>query len=261
MAADFMSREVVSILKNSLVSKAVNAMNDRDIGSVVVFDSTGPCGVFTERDLLCRVLGKGGEPSSIALAEVLSPAFPAIDSRETLQGAAEAMVRKKSRLMVFEGADLAGILTSTDMLRAIPDQEADFSVDGVTTKRVFSTPPETPVDVVVREMCEMKIGCVLVDHGDGKRSIFTERDLLKRVVAPRLRLDIEVGRVASSPVVTAEVGVTGREASEMMHAQGIKRLPLSVDGSIVRIVTARDVVEAFARASNATPHLDWAQWN
>jgi CBS domain-containing protein len=257
-----MGRGVITILQDSRVERAVYSMAEHNIGSVVVLDSLGPCGVFTERDLISRVLSKGRDPGSTVISEVASPRFPSIPSSLTLEETAAAMIEKKSRLMVFEGADLVGMVTPTDLVRVIRGVEKDFSILKVISTHLVTVPPETPVDVVVKVMDAQKVGSVIVVE-DGKwTGIFTERDLVKRVLAPRRRFDAPVGDVATRPLITAEPGVFGREVAGIMAMHGFKRLPLALDGEGVGMVTARDVVEAFAMASKPRePRVDWVQWN
>ena len=76
--------------------------------------------------------------------------------------------------------------------------------------------------------------------------IFTERDMLNRVLAPNLSLASPIGDVATIPLRTAQVGIDGIEAARIMTSYKIKRLPLMEDQSIIGIVTARDLVEAFS---------------
>ena len=54
-----MSEHVLTVYSHSNVRKAIEVMAENNIGSVVVIDSSGPRGVFTERDLLSKVLAKG----------------------------------------------------------------------------------------------------------------------------------------------------------------------------------------------------------
>ncbi|HKT21666.1 MAG TPA: CBS domain-containing protein, partial [Nitrososphaerales archaeon] len=218
-----MGKGVVTVYLESNVQNAVLAMNEHNIGSVVVIDSLGPCGVFTERDLLSRVLAKGKDPAATVISEVASPRFPAIGSTTTLDEVASSMITKKSRLMVFEGADLVGIVTPTDLMKVLKDAESDFSILRVISTHGVTAMPETPIDVVVRLMDEKKIGSVLMAE-DGKwTGIFTERDLVKRILAKRRSMDTPIAEVATTPLVTAEPGIFGREAAGTMSLHGFKR--------------------------------------
>ncbi len=262
LAKEFMGKGVVTILQDSKVEKAIKVMDEHNIGSVVVLDSLGPCGVFTERDLISRVLAKGKDPGSTVISEVASPKFPSISSSLTLEETAAAMIEKKSRLMVFEGAELVGMVTPTDLVRVLRGAERDFSILKVISTHLVTVLPETPLDVVMKVMDERKVGSVLISE-DGKwTGIFTERDLVKRVLAPKRRSDTLIGDVATRPLITAEPGVFGREVAGIMAGHGFKRLPLVLEGEGVGIITARDVVEAFAMANRPRePRVDWVQWN
>ena len=257
-----MGKGVVTVGQEATVERAVRMMDEHNIGSVVVLDSLGPCGVFTERDLLSRVLARGKDPKATTIAEVASPKFPSITSSQSLEETAAAMIDRKSRLMVFEGAELIGIVTPTDLVRVLQGAGEDFSILKVISTKVVTVLPETPMDVVVRLMDERKIGSVVVEAEGRWNAIFTERDLLKRVLAPGRRLGTPVIEVASKPLVSAEPGILGREAAGIMERHGFKRLPLLLIGVGIGVVTARDVVEAFATANRPlAPRVNWVQWN
>ncbi len=257
-----MSKGVVSINQDSTVKKAIVTMDEHNIGSVVLTDSLGPCGVFTERDLVSRVLARGKDPEETSLSEVASPKFPSIVPTLTLEETARAMIDRKSRLMVFEGADLAGMVTPTDIVRVLKGVEYDFSILRVISTRMVTVDPDSHLDEVVKLMDERKTGSVLLTEDGRWTGIFTERDLVKRVLAAGRRLDVKVKEVATTPLVTAPPGIFGREVAGIMSLHGFKRLPLAIEGEGVGIVTARDLVEAYALAKKLRPpRVDWVQWN
>jgi signal-transduction protein with cAMP-binding, CBS, and nucleotidyltransferase domain len=258
-----MGKGVISVYSESSVGKAVAAMADHNIGCVVVMDTLGPCGIFTERDLLSKVVARGLDPVDITLTEVLSPSFPAVDAGEALEGIAKEMLAKHTRLMVLDGPDIVGMVTPTDVVRALAGSEEEFQLSSVLSKDVAVVPFETPIDVAIRVMDSRRIGSVLVESNSHGMSIFTERDLVKRVVSPRLSMNTQVGTVSTSPLITADMDVPGRKAAGIMLAGGIKRLPLVAGTEVRAVVTARDVVEAYSiwRSRARLPHVDWVQWN
>jgi CBS domain-containing protein len=246
VAKDFMSKNVLTVYQHENVSHAVETMARNNIGSVVVLDNIGPCGVFTERDLLAKVIAVNKEPQSTIVMEVLSPAFPAIEADTTAEEAAAIMIKKKNRLMVLEGANLMGIITPTDIVRVISNLDTTFDISTVISKRIVSIRPETPIDAAVKGMAEKRVGSVMVWIGGRPIGIFTERDLLKKVLMPGISLKKPVEDVMSSPLITTQYGTQAREVAKIMVANNIKRLPLYKDDKMVGMVTARDLVEAFA---------------
>ncbi len=95
-------------------------------------------------------------------------------------------------------------------------------------------------------MNEKRIGSVILVTNQNEYRIFTERDLIRRMLVPRRSLRTMVGEVSSAPLLTVEASLDGRGAAEMMAANRIKRLSIFDKRRMVGIVTARDVVEAFA---------------
>ena len=247
--SDFMSKEVVTAYSHSNVSNAVRLMVDHNIGSVVVVDASGPIGVFSERDLIGKVLGRQKRPQEPILMEVMSRSFNSVRQDASLAEAAKAMSMKKGRLMVFDDGTLVGIVTATDIMRQIHRTGESFDISKVYSKKIFEVGPETSLEMVVQLMDKRRIGSVIVFERKQPSGIFTERDLLRSVVVPNFRLNARVGDLATRPIITAQLGIDGREAIGIMVQHRIKRLPLTESDKVVGIVTARDLVEAFASSS------------
>ena len=114
---DFMSKQLVTAYSDSNVSKAVKLMTEHNIGSVIVQDQEGALGVFTERDLLSKVLRSGRKLEEPILLEVMTRSFNTLSPEATLVDAAKIMTEKKGRLIVFDDGDPIGIVTATVIVR------------------------------------------------------------------------------------------------------------------------------------------------
>jgi predicted transcriptional regulator len=242
---DFMSPDVKMVYSDSNVSKAVDIMVENNIGSVLVVDSSGPVGIFSERDLLHNVLALGKQLEYQMVMEVMSKPFVEIRNDQTLFEAARAMFEKRSRLVVFEDTDIAGIVTATDIVREIAWSGKNFEIDRYVTRKVDTVHWNMDVSLVIDEMDEKRIGSVIVGRNH-ELSIFTERDLLKKVLALKVSLETPVGKVATKPLITAMNGIDGREAAQIIASRKVKRLPIVAGNELIGILTARDLVEAFA---------------
>jgi CBS domain-containing protein len=246
LAASLMTRGVKTVYSDSNVAKAVDMMVRNNIGCVVVVDSSGPVGIFTERDLLSKALRQKEPLEYQMIMEVMSRPVIAVDPDKTLDQVAQSMIANKSNLTVFEGGDLVGIITATDIVREIHRLEKNFDIRRFVTSRVEMIHANMDVGLVIEEMDEKRIGSVVIGKDSELSGIFTERDLLKKVLAPKISLDTPVGDLASSPLITAPFGIDGREAARIMVARKIKRLPLLKENKLAGIITARDLVAALA---------------
>jgi len=82
-------------------------MKDNKIGSLVVVDNKNndnkPIGIVTERDLVRKVCANDINSSKISIKEIMSSPLVTIDSRSSVEVAADTMAQNKTRhLLVVE---------------------------------------------------------------------------------------------------------------------------------------------------------------
>jgi CBS domain-containing protein len=245
---DIMSRDVFTTTTETPMATAAKTMGERHIGSLVVVKFGTPVAIVTERDLLSKVLAGGLDLKRTLVEEIMSYPLIKICPNLEIREAARTMIHKKGRLVVFECGELAGIITASDLIREMPDApETSLLVDEFMTKDIVSVREDETVANVAAMMGAKRVGSVIVIR-DGKPSgIFTERDLLSTFLVHERPLDTPVGRASSSPLKTAPAGISIHEAAKIMAEQHIRRLPLMKKKQLAGIITARDLVEAYAR--------------
>jgi CBS domain-containing protein len=111
-------------------------------------------------------------------------------------------------------------------------------------RNVACTSPEQPVLEAVFEMNEKRIGAVVVvDEERRVRGMFTERDVLRRVVgAEKLPRDTKVGEVMTEEVACCRPETTIDEVRSVMARHRIRHLPVcSEEGELVGIVSIGDL--------------------
>ncbi len=120
-------REPYSMKATASVMEAAEFMAQRRIGAVCVMDDAGKLiGVFSERDLLNRVVVPRHDASTMKLGEVTSPLRAVIRCDETPQQALERMEEIGSRhLPVLDGEKWVGMLSMRDLLRVELSDKGD----------------------------------------------------------------------------------------------------------------------------------------
>jgi CBS domain-containing protein len=120
-------REPYSLRESASVLDAAEFMAQRRIGAVCVLDEEGKLiGVFSERDLLNRVVVPKHDPATMKLGEVTSPLRAVIRCDETPQQALERMEEIGSRhLPVLDGEKWVGMLSMRDLLRVELSDKGD----------------------------------------------------------------------------------------------------------------------------------------
>jgi CBS domain-containing protein len=122
-----------------------------------------------------------------------------------------------------------------------------LSVETLMKRDLVSIEPKASVADAARRMREAGVGAVLVLEQGRLIGIFSERDLVTRVIgAGRDPGATSVGEVASKPVVTVASGTSLRECAAALRDKGVRHLPVLGDGKPVGILSARDFFEAVA---------------
>jgi CBS domain-containing protein len=99
------------------VLEAVRAMVDRNIGAVPVLHNGMLVGIFSERDLMKRVVAEGRDPRNTCLAEVMTDGPLSISMNESLDDCLNLMRSKNFRhLPVCHEGHLVGVVSLRDIL-------------------------------------------------------------------------------------------------------------------------------------------------
>ena len=246
--ADIMSSEVVTTSPDITMADAAKRMGEKHIGSLIVLQYGTPIGIVTERDLLSKVLAGGLDIETTRVGQVMSYPLIKICPDIEIREAARTMIRRKGRLAVFQCGDIAGVITASDLIREMPDApETSLVVDEFMTKDVVTIGEDETVEEAARIMGRERVGSVIVTRDGNPCGIFTERDLLSTFLARGRPLDAPVSMASSSPLITAPAGISIHSAAKTMAAKHIRRLILMKKKEIAGIITARDLVEAYAR--------------
>lgn len=108
---------------------------------------------------------------------------------------------------------------------------------------VFSTSPDETVLEATRKMNQHRIGAMIVMKDQRVAGIFTERDVLQRVVgAGTDPADISVGQVMTRDVVCCGPDTSMEELSEIMRSRRIRHVPICQDdGSLLGLISIGDI--------------------
>ena len=114
-----------TVLPTDSVVAAATAMNQYGVGGLVVVDREGKiAGMFTERDVLRRVVAAGKDPATTLVSEVMTTDVLACRPETSLQECAAVMTSKRIRhLPVRDDTGLVGIVTIGDLLAQRVDEQ------------------------------------------------------------------------------------------------------------------------------------------
>ena len=118
VAKDVMTRDVLRVQRTDTVAQAAEMMKQRGIHSLLV-DRASPLdayAIITDTDVVAKVVAQGRAPKQVKVQEVMTSPIITIPPDCALQDAAQLMARNHiNHLPVFDGRELVGMLSSTDI--------------------------------------------------------------------------------------------------------------------------------------------------
>ncbi len=107
-----------SVTPTMTVAAAVAEMNRNRVGAVVVLDGGRLAGIFTERDVLRRVVGAGVDPNTTSVSAVMTGNVLTVTSETTIDQALALFTEKRCRhLPVVTDGRLIGLVSIGDTTR------------------------------------------------------------------------------------------------------------------------------------------------
>lgn len=120
-------RRVVTIDGNHTVLDAAMIMADEFVGSIVVTEASRITGIFTERDMMMRVVGKKRDPEAIKIMDVMTRELPVVSPKDTAGHCLHLMKTQRCRhLLVFDGDEFVGIVSLRDMVALMIEEKEDL---------------------------------------------------------------------------------------------------------------------------------------
>lgn len=110
-------REVFTVQSGSTIKETVNYMASKKVGLVPVLDSERLLGVFSERDLVKRVIAEEKDLITTTVDDVMSTSLVIAKIDESTESILAKMKEAKTRhILVIDDEKLVGVLSIRDLL-------------------------------------------------------------------------------------------------------------------------------------------------
>jgi signal-transduction protein with cAMP-binding, CBS, and nucleotidyltransferase domain len=117
-AVDVMTKHVVDIQPEATVGDAIEKMREWNVSSLLVRrqDSTDTWGFMSRKDVLEKVVARGLDSDTVHVYEIMTKPVITVPPNCSLRDCAALMVRADiRRVLVFDGQDIVGIVSSSDI--------------------------------------------------------------------------------------------------------------------------------------------------
>lgn len=148
----------------------------------------------------------------------------------------------------YPSAQASAPRTPADKTDAPRHARAD-SVTLLETDDFVCVRPNTPLSEAIEQMKKDEGGCAIVcDEFGSIVGIFTERDLLNRIVGQEIDMHSPVGNWMSTTVETLTTEATIGDAVRVMNEKSYRNIPLVKDNQLIGSISVFDVITYLAES-------------
>ena len=129
--------------------------------------------------------------------------------------------------------------------------------DIMQDRELFRVEESDTVAQAARRMAELRVGAILVLNGEELRGLFSERDIMTRVVVAQLDPETTPVRVVmTTNLATIDESTSLEEAMEAMYEHNCRHLPVLREGKVRCLLSMRDLMNhELARKTEELHHM------
>jgi CBS domain-containing protein len=254
---EIMTTQLTSAKITETISRVVEMMATADVGRVIITDADVPVGIFTEKDVLKRVVNKGIDLQQTSIREVVTSPIQAVAEETHILDALGRMYQGNFRHLLVRGrrGTIVGIVSMRRILKIAVELGQGLSetrtVGEIMSGQVLTVDEAHSISQSIELMIKNNSSAVVVTEEQRPKGIFTERDLLKRVVNKVSdTTKTPVREVMTTPLISMSGTTHIGEVLAEMYRRDIRNMPVKGDrGDLLGIVSMADVLR-YARAFN-----------
>ena len=125
-------QELITVPASAMVSEAVATMSQKGVGAILIKNPQNTVdGIFTERDLMIRVVNAGRDAKTTAIGMVMSSQVRRVEGATSIEDALSLMVVHGYRhLLVEDGGKIKGIVSIRDLMASMVIPDAPIAHEG-----------------------------------------------------------------------------------------------------------------------------------
>lgn len=254
---EIMTTELVKASVAASVFSVMETMVVNDVGRIIITDDDVPVGIFTEKDVLKRVVGAQIDAKSTNIRTVMTAPVRAVRDETHIVDAFARMYRGRYRHLLVRGrrGKIVGIVSMRRILNIAVELGQGISesrtLGDIATASVITVEETATVQAAVDLMNRQSLTAVVVTATGTPTGIFTERDVLKRVATVEMDPQhIPVTQVMTAPLVTMpRTALVGDVLAEMSR-RDIRNMPVKDDSNRLIGLIAMPEILQYAQAFN-----------
>ena len=260
-----LSNKVSEIMTTNLTTAPASAsifdvmatMVAKDVGRIIITDDDVPVGIFTEKDVLRRVVNPRLDARKTEIKSVMTTPVRAVREETHIIDAFGRMYRGKYRHLLVRGrrGKIIGIVSMRRILNIAVELGQGLSetrtFGDIAAGAIVFVEATCSVQEAVEIMEKKNVTAVVVKTAGKPAGIFTERDVLRRVAVTELPVkDTTVKQVMTAPIITMPMTALVGDVLAEMYRRDIRNMPVQAgSGDLIGLVSMPEILQ-YARAFN-----------
>jgi signal-transduction protein with cAMP-binding, CBS, and nucleotidyltransferase domain len=254
--SEIMTTHLTTAPASASVFDVMRTMEAEDVGRIIITDEDVPIGIFTEKDVLRRVVNAGIDARKSAIRNVMTTPVRAVREETHIIDAFGKMYRGKYRHLLVRGrrGKIIGIVSMRRILNIAVELGQGLSetttLGDIAAGAIVSVDDQASVQQTVEVMDKKNVTAVIVMAGK-PAGIFTERDVLKRVAIKEIPLrETRITQVMTAPIITMPRTTLVGDVLAEMYRRDIRNMPVRADGGELTGLVSMPEILQYARAFN-----------
>ncbi len=255
--SEIMTTDLVKASVSATIFSVMETMVAEDVGRIIITDDEVPVGIFTEKDVLKRVIGTAIDAKRASIKDVMTAPVRAVREETHIVDAFARMYRGKYRHLLVRGrrGKIIGIVS----MRRILNIAVELG-QGISESRTVGDIPAAPIVTVdesstvhetVNLMNQQGLSAVIVTAAGTPTGIFTERDVLKRVAIIDMdRQQTPVRQVMTAPLIAMPRATLVGDVLAEMYRRDIRNMPVEeAPNQLLGLIAMPEILQ-YAQAFN-----------
>lgn len=253
--SEIMTTEILSAEADTRAYDVIQAMIARNVGRIIIIKDDLPVGIFTERHVLKHVAGNKLDAHRTPVENIMTAPFRAVSADTHIIDALGVMLKERIRHLQVLGPreNIVGIVSMRRILELAVELGRELTEDK-TVGRLISCPAlvmdqTKTVSDAIESMIRNGTGAIVITDRDVPVGIFTERDVLNRVVGKGLDATCPaLKEVMTAPLITMPDHALIGQVLDQMYRRDIRNMPVINEfGGLTGLIAMPDILQ-FARA-------------
>jgi len=255
--SEIMTTNLTKAPVTSTIFEVMEMMVAEDVGRVIITDDEIPVGIFTEKDVLKRVVNAKIEPRKTAIKNVMTAPARAVREETHIVDAFGKMYRGKYRHLLVRGrrGKIVGIVSMRRILNLAVELGQGLNetktLGDIAAPAIVSVDQSAMIHETIELMNTKSVSAVVLTAAGKPSGIFTERDVLKRVATKEINVkQTPIEQVMTAPVITMPQSALVGDVLVEMSRRDIRNMPVSGDGGELTGIVSMPEILQYAQAFN-----------